>query len=515
MNKKENGFFKGLRYFLLTCVIFLGFISIVATGGGGSGSTSSDTLISVVGPDPCYRVAVFYYPWYRNLVVDGEWEHWERSAEILFSPPPDISSDYYPILGAYSSVDYAVVAQHFAWLRQAGVGVIITSWWGQGSRTDQAVPVLLELAERYGMKVAFHIEPYSGRTAEGLVEDIHYIYNHYGDYAAFYRTTASSRWSPDDRPKGLFFVWASAFPDAETDPVEAGYWQEAIDAIHASSDGGVVISDAIEGYWIDEGHFDGLYNYATLDLDQSDGFSWARSLPPDAWYVPSVIPGFSARRCGGPEDPYVPRSDGATYDNQWEAALGAYMEPEMVAITSFNEWHEGTQIEPAAEGAANGRGYTYEDYSPLPPEGYLGRTQVWVERFLNWEWPITCPARIRMTTTSGWTSFCLVSGGVWLHSNLVSASEGATEASVGEYCITLVQPLEQAEGGASVEMVVDIHFALPDPKGILEFQIDRGSLGTTKVVLMNDQGVELRSFEWSGVDVNDPAKHPWCPNPCD
>jgi hypothetical protein len=33
MNKKENVFFKVWRYFLLTCVISFGFISIVATGG--------------------------------------------------------------------------------------------------------------------------------------------------------------------------------------------------------------------------------------------------------------------------------------------------------------------------------------------------------------------------------------------------------------------------------------------------------------------------------------------------
>ena len=37
MNNKENGFFKVLRYFLLTCVISFGFISIVATGAGGGG----------------------------------------------------------------------------------------------------------------------------------------------------------------------------------------------------------------------------------------------------------------------------------------------------------------------------------------------------------------------------------------------------------------------------------------------------------------------------------------------
>jgi len=35
MNEKENGFFKVWRYFLLTCVISFGFISIVATNGIG------------------------------------------------------------------------------------------------------------------------------------------------------------------------------------------------------------------------------------------------------------------------------------------------------------------------------------------------------------------------------------------------------------------------------------------------------------------------------------------------
>jgi len=35
MNKKENGFLKVLRYFILTCIISIGLISIVATGGGG------------------------------------------------------------------------------------------------------------------------------------------------------------------------------------------------------------------------------------------------------------------------------------------------------------------------------------------------------------------------------------------------------------------------------------------------------------------------------------------------
>ena len=86
------------------------------------------------------------------------------------------------MLGAYSIADKAVLAQHFAWLREAGIGVIISSWWGQGSREDRAVPLLLEIAEEYGIKVAFHIEPYGGRTANRLLDDVKYIYDRYGGY---------------------------------------------------------------------------------------------------------------------------------------------------------------------------------------------------------------------------------------------------------------------------------------------------------------------------------------------
>ncbi|MGH3000688.1 MAG: hypothetical protein ACRDNM_15435, partial [Gaiellaceae bacterium] len=40
------------------------------------------------------------------------------------------------------------------------------------------------------------------------------------------------------------------------------------------------------------------------------------------------------------------RDDGTTYDNLWRAAIRA--RPDGITITSFNEWGEGTQIEPAA-----------------------------------------------------------------------------------------------------------------------------------------------------------------------
>jgi hypothetical protein len=338
----------------------------------------TDSLLEA--PEPSYKVAAFYYPWYGNPSIDGQWIHWTQNNHL---PPQDIAADFYPALGAYSSNDPAVIAQHMQWLREAGVGVIISSWWGQGSREDQAVPLLLETAERYDIKVAFHIEPYGGRSAESLVSDIQYLYHQYGDSPAFFRATKTSRYSPGDQPKGMFFVWSIGVQGAEQNPVEANYWQAAMDSIHALPEGALVIANTRKGDWIDGGHFDGLYNYATLHLEESGGFDWAHSLPPDALYVPSVIPGFSARRVGYEERTFVPREDGATYSAQWSAALNSGVEPALVTITSFNEWHEGSVIEPPQFGVENGIGYTYADFVSNPPEGNLKLTRESVNKYLD------------------------------------------------------------------------------------------------------------------------------------
>src|SRR5215216_2129518 len=256
---------------------------------------------------PSYKVAAFYYPWYGNPDIDGKWMHWTQNNHI---PPDDIASDYYPALGAYSSNDPTVVAQHMQWLRQAGIGVIISSWWGQGSREDQAVPLLLQVAEQYEIKVGFHIEPYDGRTAESLVSDVQYLYQKYGNSPAFFRSTATSRYSPNSAPKGMVFVWSVGVKGSEGERVQADYWRAAIDSIHALPESGLIIANTTQVSWINDGHFDGLYNYASLRLKENNGFAWARSLPPDSLYVPSVIPGFSAKRVEYAESTYVERQDG-------------------------------------------------------------------------------------------------------------------------------------------------------------------------------------------------------------
>jgi len=129
------------------------------------------------------------------------------------------------------------------------------------------------------------------------------------------------------------------------------------------------------------GGFTGLYTY---DVYVYDGSSFPRVCASARAHgllcAPSVGPGYDARRATG--DPRVRgRADGATYDRMWRAAVRA--SANIVTITSYNEWHEGTQIEPA-----RAVGPPYDSYDGAyglvgraARGAYLGRTSEWVRRY--------------------------------------------------------------------------------------------------------------------------------------
>ncbi len=449
---------------------------------------------AVSGPQPSTRVAAFYYPWYFTPEFDGLWVHWEGT------PPLDISSDFYPALGPYSMSDPAVLAQHFAWLRQAGVGLIISSWWGKYDRTDTALPLMLDIADHYGIKIAFHIEPYSGRSAANLMRDIRYIYDQYGSHPAFYWTTETSRYSPESQPKGLFFLWASVVSDSDKF-VPQDYWKDALDTLHAEDPGAIVITDQNDPAWVTGSHFDGSYKYGVLDADES-GYNFARSLPLDTWYIAGINPGFSATRIGGETWTDTPRREGATYQDRWESMFEVGIEPVMVAVTTFNEWHEGTQIEPAISGMARQvTTFPYLDYEPLDPEAYLDMTRDWSEVFLAYEWPESTTMRLLFRTTSDWSDLHLVSGAAWQRPEWISISEDATWADMNGGYLALGQPLNLAELGHSIEALLEIQFREEEGDAPLVFMIERGGLGASWVELYRLSGEEwvlADSFWWAG-----------------
>ena len=294
------------------------------------------------------RVVAFYYPWYGTAALDGTYQHWSQNGH---TPPFDIASSYYPARGVYSSSDPQVLAAQMDDIRGAGIDEIAVSWWGRGSAEDQRLPAVIAAARADGILVAAHLEPYAGRSVMSIVADVGYL-----------RTLGIT----------TFYVYrADDFPTAD--------WAAAKAALHQ---GGVqLLAQTAYAGWASAAGFDGIYTY---DILTYGGDKFARICnEAHAMHLlcaPSVGPGYLARRGDG-DTRVKPRRNGRTYDSMWRAAIQA--RADVVTITSYNEWHEGTQIEPAAPPARHGA-YRYLSYNGawglygVAAEGaYLARTLYW------------------------------------------------------------------------------------------------------------------------------------------
>jgi len=332
------------------------------------------------------RVHAFYYPWWGTPETDGEYRHWNH--EIMgdvdrphrYRGGDDIGADFFPADGCYSSNDSVTVDRHMRQMSDAGVGVVTVSWWGRDTFEDRAVKGILNAAERYDLKVNFHLEPYAGRTVMSIRKDIAYLHEAYGRHAALYRDSG-------DRHLPLFYVYDSY-------KIDIAQWRRLLGRKGNLTIRGTDLDARIIGLWVEQADtlfleragFDGAYTYFA-----SDAFSYGSV--PDNWrtmarwaeahdmlFVPCVGPGYADLRVrpwnrGNQRS----RDGGAYFDRMFAAALE--IDPDVIGLTSFNEWHEGTQIEPAQPYRTDA--FTYQDYQPRDPEYYLERTRFWVDRLMG------------------------------------------------------------------------------------------------------------------------------------
>jgi hypothetical protein len=422
-------------------------------------------------------VLSLYYTLWETEEYDGDWFIWN---DYGASPPDDICCDYYPSLGPYSTNDVTVVNQHFAWFNQAGIGIVGFDWWGAGSREDLQVPMILDAAERYGLKVAFVINAYGGRSIDNVADAVEYLYDEYGDHPAFYWTDEESPYQ-GNQSKGLFLVWNPQ--EGLTGTASANDWWSATEAIHQLPQGGIVLFEGTDLNLVVWGGFDGLF----FPYDPNSGdFSWATILPEKAWYVPTVLPGYERRKQGVASA--SERNEGAVYSERWDDALGTGVDPSLVAVATFNDWRNGTQIEPAVSGRDNGLGFDYSDYGSLGEEGYLDLTAEHVARLDNLPAEQPVPLRISIRSTSDHTT-ALFTDGTWVRpteSSFVSAPDDHREVFFdGRLGVNVQQSIGTAEAGDAVTMVFSV--GLIPGQGDPTFSIAKGCIGVVTVEVAEDR----------------------------
>jgi glycoprotein endo-alpha-1,2-mannosidase len=306
---------------------------------------------------PSTSFHLFYYPWWGNPAHNGGYSHW---GDYSHDPAnDDLACNYYPKLGVYSTRDPAVLTQHMAWINRAGVGTIVISWWGQGSPEDVTLPLVMDAAAVAGIKCCFITEPYPGRNATTVMADIRYLYDRYGNHPAFYRVSKPTKWGPSAAERGVFYVY-----DSYT--ITAGL-ASAVDAMRGTSYDAIFISNnsPITGTeLVDVIHYDGFFTY-NVKSEHGNNFQTMSSAlhAGGSLWCPSVSAGYIDTRTE--RDGFVSRKSGQRLNMMMAEAYrtGA----DFITITSFNEWHEGTQIEPTQLKTIPS--YTYRDF-----EGAYGKS---------------------------------------------------------------------------------------------------------------------------------------------
>jgi len=327
-------------------------LALVLLGASAAGAAASGADVpalvreraSLDYRDTPRRVMAFYYPWYG--LADGPGGkgrnvHWGR----IDAEKKDIeASTHYPAIGAYDSHDPDLIARHCRWAKEAGIDTLIISWWGHDRYADKAVPLILDACKAHGLSATLYYENCQNpKSPNNTARDLARIVKRYGSHPAYLRAEG----------KPVIFIYVRALQQLGlTD------WLRTAALANERVEGGVaLIGDNLS--FGAANVFDGIHTYNTAgqirQKSVQDVRDWARSRCPE-WVALAdragristltLIPGYDDTKIRKP-GLAVPRHDGRSYATQWEEAIRA--DPHWVLITSFNEWHEGSEIEPSAE----------------------------------------------------------------------------------------------------------------------------------------------------------------------
>lgn len=276
------------NYFL----VFLGLLALLLTSVTiiFNGSTSAKAAAT---SQPIR--AAFYYGWFPET-----WHSGDKNT---------------PALGQYSSSNQSVVAAQISEAKYAGLNAFISSWWGVGTPTDNRLPILLNAAGAQSFSVAPYYEEEG--TTNNSVATIQ------KDLTRLSLLASSPAWLHVNG-KPVLFVY-NALSSTST-CAETTKWKTAT-----------------AGKWyVDLKVFSGY----TKCVDQPDSWHQYGPASPTQSHLPysfEVSPGFNKYTESSPR---LARDVSRFEQNLTSQVLSS---AQWQLITSWNEWGEGTAVEPALE----------------------------------------------------------------------------------------------------------------------------------------------------------------------
>ncbi|MBU1050271.1 hypothetical protein KKG90_09650 [Candidatus Bipolaricaulota bacterium] len=272
------------------------------------------------------KVLAFYYPWYGTPGgPSGEWVHWTPSQS-------NYAATHIPTAGYYDSLDTETIRRHIREAKSADIDGFVASWWGVHSFEDRAFALLLQIAEEEGFLVAPYYE--AAQSPLQMVTDIGFILSRYGSSPAFLRVSGS--------PVVFFYVRVIG-------QFSLSQWGSTLALLDERGHGIFAIADSLQPQYLSV--FQGLHTYNPVGMSSEEVAEQYASASLAArihggLFAATVLPGYQEAAFRA-SSPVADRANGETYHSYWDIARDST--PHWILITSFNEWHEGSEIEPSVE----------------------------------------------------------------------------------------------------------------------------------------------------------------------
>jgi len=294
-------------------------------------------------------ILAHYMPWYQARPHSSAWGwHWTMNRfdpEKVVNGRPEIASRFTPLIAPYDSGDPHVIEYHLLLMKCAGIDGVIVDWYGRGDLNDyrrlhENTEALVTRVRRLGLRFAVCYEDRTvaefekaGRiTGEQrvahAVAELRWAAEHWFNDAAYVRIA--------DAPVLLSFGF-DGLTDAEWSQciraVEAGGRRVAYFSEHRRREGAV-------------GAFDWpvpSVGPSVHDRFRRDAKSWPHAIPVACPRFVDVYAEAGVGKSHGRMDD----DGGVTFREQLRAALTS--ECPAVQLCTWNDWGEGTVIEPSRE----------------------------------------------------------------------------------------------------------------------------------------------------------------------
>lgn len=301
---------------------------------------------NAVDDPPAQLILAHYMPWFEAKPVSESWGwHWTMNhfdPDRQMDGRRDIASHFQPLIGPYDSGDLSVIEYHLLTMKLAGIDGVIVDWYGLADFRDYALlhrntTRVLETAERLKLKFVICYEDQTipalvkaGRLAETArvahaAKEVEWLGKYWFNSPSYVRL--------DDKPVILSFG-QTGLTDAE--------WSECL----AQSQTSVTYFSQHQRRQAAVGAFDWPVPSDPLpafERFQKDSLNWPQAMP-------IAFPRF--------KDVYAEAKVGPSYgrieDDGGEAFRrmlnqGLVSTARIVQIATWNDWGEGTMIEPSVE----------------------------------------------------------------------------------------------------------------------------------------------------------------------